>query len=262
MLWEITGTPHRILGSFHLLPEKAVLPDWVTASYQGIGRFVFESDYRDESHKNIGLDTSGAHLNIPGAAEAYSRASALMISLGYANPFDGFRPWRAAFYVINCLITSAGIFSVKGVDSLLWARADSEHLLVDFLESPGRSLELLDLSCENAECGLPFFEEAISQAQSGAALTEFNNILQAWFAGDLWELTLVYSDALAKFPFIYEPLIRQRNREWALVAQRMISEKTPTLFVVGALHTVGPGSFLEELNVRDIQTRNISGVGI
>jgi len=153
-----------------------------------------------------------------------------------------------------------GMVHAKGVDSLLWAKADSEHLLVDFLESPGRSLELLDLSCKNAMGGLHFFEKTITDAQSGAALTEFNNILRAWAAGDLQKLTLIYDKVLAEFPYVYEPLIRQRNREWPLVAQRMIADKVATLFVVGALHTVGPGNLLEELGKFGIQTNNISGI--
>src|SRR5260370_7604903 len=100
MLWKIDNTPHRVLGSVHVLSENAVLPTWAADCHHGMKRFVFESDFRDASAAAIGIDRSGAHLAFPGAADLYARASAFLASLGSVEPFNGLRPWLPPFYLV------------------------------------------------------------------------------------------------------------------------------------------------------------------
>ena len=71
MLWKIENTPHQVLGSVHALPKDAALPIWAAQSHRGIERFVFEADHRDPSIAAVGVDTAGAHLSFPGAADMH-----------------------------------------------------------------------------------------------------------------------------------------------------------------------------------------------
>lgn len=258
MLWKIDDTPHRVLGSVHVLPEAAALPLWAAESHRGIERFVFESDYRDPSIGAVGVDTSGAHLAFPGAAALYARAAAFLTSSGIVDPFDGLRPWRAAFYMVARLLPAAGLFHEHGMDNRLRLHADREQLRAMFLESPTRSFDLLNSSCKEAMGGLRFFEHTLTHAQSGAGLAELQRIIRAWFTSDLPTLTAVHCEKRAEFPEVFEPLITQRNREWVAVASPMISEQTPTLFVVGSLHTVGPDSFIEQLGSGGFRLTKVS----
>ena len=80
MLWEIADTPHRLLGSVHVLPADTAFPNWVAESYEGIERFVFESG--GEGVRNeIGIDLTRAHLKLAGASEVYQSAKTLLASI-------------------------------------------------------------------------------------------------------------------------------------------------------------------------------------
>jgi uncharacterized protein YbaP (TraB family) len=247
MLWKIVDTPHWLLGSVHVLPMDITIPKWASSSYEGIERFVFEADYRDPSIGTVGLDKNGSHLKLPGAANLYNRASTLLADAGRTEPFDGLRPWRAAFHVISCLLPLSGFYHECGMDNLLRTRAEKDGLKIEFLETPTRAFDLLDLSCEQAVSGLAFFEHSIANIESGSGLAELRRIIKDWFASDLVDFTAITNEKRAQFPFIFEPLITQRNREWVPVAQKLISDNKPTLFVVGSLHTVGEGSFIDNL---------------
>src|SRR5260370_28867565 len=157
MLWKIDNTPHRVLGSVHVLSENAVLPTWAADCHHGMKRFVFESDFRDASAGAIGIDRSGANLDFPGAADLYARAAAFLASLGSVEPFDGLRPWRAAFYLVLRLLPHAGLSHAHGMDNRLRLHADREQYATAFLESPTRAFDLLDSSCNKAMAGLRFF---------------------------------------------------------------------------------------------------------
>jgi|ERR1035437_1321696 uncharacterized protein YbaP (TraB family) len=258
MLWKIDNTPHRVLGSVHVLPEDAVLPRWAAESHIGMERFVFESDFRDPSAASVGVDTSGAHLAMPGAAELYARAAAFLAANSVVDPFDGLRPWRAAFYMVARLLPAAGLSHEHGMDNRLRLHADREQLPARFLESPTRAFDLLDSSCKEAMGGLRFFEHALTHAISGSGLAELQRIIRAWFASDLPALTVIYREKLAEFPELFGPLITQRNREWIDTARPMIADRTTTLFVVSALHTVGPDSFIERLESEGFSLTKIS----
>lgn len=247
MLWEIVGTPHRLLASMHALPEKVVLPDWVAASHEGTKRFVFELDHRNPLSQTGGIDHSGAHLKLPGISEVYVRAKVLLGSVGSNEPFEACRPWKAAFYVLARFLPQFGVSHDYGVDNRFRKLADEQRMSVDFLESPSHSAELIDNSCNKANGGLKFLEHILAIVQSGEAERELQRLSRAWFAGDMADLAAYLNEELIKFPFMYEPIITLRNRDWVNTATRLILDSLPTLFIVGALHTVGTGSFIEQL---------------
>ena len=247
MLWKIADTPHRLLGSVHILPPRFAVPDWATASYDGVRRIVFEADHRDPTIGAVGFDPTGTHLDNPGVSAAYELAADLAASVGRTEPFDGLRPWRAAFHLVSCLLPTLGLYHEHGMDNQLRIHADTHGLEIAFLEVPTRAFDLLDSSCEHAVGGLAFLEHVISTALSGAARAELLRIIRAWLGSDQGDFTVLHAEKVAQFPFMFDPLITQRNREWLSIAQHFLSTDTPTLIVVGSLHTVGPGSFIEQL---------------
>ena len=95
--------------------------------------------------------------------------------------------------------------------------------------------------------GLSFFEQTVDDIISGKSWIELRRIMLAWISSDLADFTAIRNEHLAEFPYMFSPLITQRNREWVSVSKKLIADNTPTLFIVGCLHTVGPGSFVERL---------------
>lgn len=248
MLWKIENTPHKVIGSVHVLPVSAKLPSWAHESYDGVQRFVFESDFRDPAADSVGRDDTGGCWEPERHSAAYRAAANLMAQAGDTNDFDGLKPWRAAFHVVRHMMTRWGLQHTDGLDNLLRTRACNNGYQTDFLESPTRAFDLLDSSCDAAMGGIAFLERVVRDTASGQTLRDLERIMRAWVTSDVGDLELVQAEKLAEVPFMFHPLITQRNREWLPVAAEMIRSDTPTLFVVGSLHTVGSGSFIDGIN--------------
>jgi uncharacterized protein YbaP (TraB family) len=253
MLWRITDSPHWLLGSIHILPDEVSLPTWFPCDLQGVERVVFESDYRDPAVHQIGLDYDAAHLEWPGVADAYRRSGVLLATYGIKDPFDALRPWRAAFYILGRLMPFFGVSHERGADNRLRTMAEATGVAIDYLESPTRAFELLDVSCSTVAGGLPFLEWVLNGVASGESTAELHRITHAWLESDLDDLAALHGEKLKQTPFMFVPLIQQRNQEWAQTAKKLVADPRPTLFVVGALHTVGSGSFIDSLAARGIE---------
>jgi len=257
MLWEIVDSPHRLLGSAHALPEGTVFPKWVTESHEGIERFIFESG-GPGSRKGIGDDRTLAHLKLSGVSEAYQSAKTLLESIGNYDSFDHFLPWKVAFYVVDRFLPILDLSRISGVDFQLSELAKSNRLATDFLESSTRSWELIDSSCKKTDGGLRFLEETIGDIKSGKSNLLARRLTRTWLISDLVDFHAILDETLTMCPSVFYPTIIQRNQEWGLVAKRLCADKSPTLFIVGALHTVGPDSFVEQMRANGLRLNFIA----
>lgn len=257
MLWYIEDTPHRILGSIHLLPPNKPFPSWVEVAYEGVGQIVFEHDVRNaQTTHHIGVDKSGAHLSIPGVKEMYRRAKQVLRSNGVGVDLSShFRPWRACQLIsVELIKRLSGVSSDKGIEVQLIDRATRDGTPITFLESPSRAYELLDAANRP---GQGPGRDAMSRVVFNPTLEiqKFVRTLSAWQNSDLSELTAYLRQETALDSVSLPMVIGQRNREWLPVALEIIRSEVPTLFVVGALHTVGPGSFVEVIEERHYKCR-------
>jgi uncharacterized protein YbaP (TraB family) len=257
MLWEIADTPHKLLGSSHVLPEEIAFPSWVAESYEGIERFVFESGGQGIK-KEIGVDLTRAHLKSSEISAAYQSARTLLASIGNDDPFDSLLPWRVTFHVVDRFLPILGVSPFFGVEYHLRLIAESNEIKIDFLEPSTRSSELIDLSCKEADGGLSFLKETVDGLRSGECRMEMLRLIKAWLASDLLDLNAIRDETLIKCPSVFYPVIAQRDREWCSVTKRMCSDKSPTLFVVGCLHTVGSDSFIKNLEANGLRLNFIA----
>lgn len=150
MLWEIVGTPHRLLGSMHVLPANVSIPDWYEASHKGIERFVFESDVRRPPARQFGVDTTAAHLKLYGALKIYRRAERLLTANGINKPIQVLVPWRAAMVISNLLIQKFGFSGEYGTDERLRHLADAQKISVDFLNQTRGHMNYMTIHAKNS----------------------------------------------------------------------------------------------------------------
>jgi uncharacterized protein YbaP (TraB family) len=258
MLWEFANTPHRLLGSIHILPDNSILPDWVEASHKGIRRFVFERDNGDMSDAAIGIDKTRAHLKFQGAPDIYLRAKKFLGSIGRNEPFEDHLPWSAAFHISVCVAVHLKQYHHNGVESRFRALAHSNKLSVEFLESPKRCFELIHSSYLNEQHGLAYLESVVTHAESGKLKSKMERIAPTWYASDLKGFTTIHNEGSIECPPFFNAVVTQRNREWANVAKRIAAESVPTLFVIGSIHTVGSGSFIENMENAGFEFKFIS----
>lgn len=252
MLWEIANTPHRLLGSAHVLSEEIVFPDWITKSHKGIKRFVFESG-GENINSEIGIDRTRSHLKLADVSEAYQKSKNLLATIENYDSFDDLVPWAVAFHIVARFLPHLGVSPVYGVDYQLRKLAQTNGLTIDFLESSNHSSELIDSSCKEANGGLSFLKQTVADFESGECCFVLRRIIKAWLYSDLGDFNAIRDEHLTNFPYLFNPIIMQRNREWATVAKRLCADKSPTLFIVGCLHTVGSGSFIEHLEANGLR---------
>ena len=101
-------------------------------------------------------------------------------------------------------------------------------------------------------------EQTLDGIQTGKSMIELRRINEAWLSSDLVGITAILNEHLIEAPYMFFPIITQRNREWVTVARRLCADKSPTLFVVGCLHTVGSGSFIEHLESNGLRLNFIA----
>jgi uncharacterized protein YbaP (TraB family) len=255
MLWKIEDTPHRILGSMHVLPKGMALPSWAERAYVGVERFVFEADHTDPSLQAVGRDEDGACWAPERAATAYKRAKRMLATAGWFEEFNGLKPWMAAFFIARRMLSRAGFVHENGIEAVLRAVAAADGFPVAYLECASRALDLVEASCESEMEGLSYFERVLERFSDGTALQKVQRMFEAWSKADMDGFSHVMEEEMHFYPSVYRPLFLQRNAEWAPVVAELGQSGRPTLFVVGAGHTVGPGSLIDQLQPLGLKCR-------
>jgi uncharacterized protein YbaP (TraB family) len=247
MLWQIDGTPHKILGSIHAVPEDKGLPPWVRSACDGVARFVFEGDWRDQTLGQIGIDVSGAHLRHPGALEVYSKASAILKEGGFFQPFDGCKPWKVPFILFHVHLGQFGFSRELGVESTLLKYAEEHSAEIGFLEPAGRPLELFDETAAAHYDGLSYLEWCVHEYETGEAKKVLERIYRDYSGRDLHSMSEFKAPRAARMPYVHEALFLRREEAWLERMRAYLKDESPTLIIVGCLHCVEPDSFITAL---------------
>ncbi len=213
MLWKIENTPHKILGSIHHLPIGQKLPKWFPQSLDEFDDVVFEADNAKASD--------------------------------YFDRHPGPKPWMEKLVFASAKCRELQL--AEGVEEILHSKAVRNRLTVGYLESASRPFELF----ESAYSSHPDeSREALRRLSSDPALvrSEYTRMLTCWLTADRDGFERFLEDQRTREPVTVGLLVTQRNQEWMKVATHMIMSSTPTLFVVGSLHVVGPDSFIDCIN--------------
>ena len=157
---------------------------------------------------------------------------------------DGYESWAAA------LVVSAAASS----DLLLSADDAPEAVLARRFEQAGKPV----LGLETIEGQLGLFDrlpepdqrdllvQSVREAHDAARL--YGELHEAWAGGDLARLESQFLTPLAQSPVLWRTLVDQRNRRWARLLDRDLSEGSGTAFVaVGAGHLLGEDSLQARL---------------
>ena len=130
----------------------------------------------------------------------------------------------------------------RGVDEYYFTRASEQGKSMGFLESSDTLLSFM--AQLNEESGDALIESSLEGIEHMDGMME--QAVNAWREGDLDGLyILLGADEMeSEYPGIYRNLIIDRNRQWYPKIQQAMTEGTPSLVLVGALHLGGPDSLL------------------
>lgn len=162
---------------------------------------------------------------------------------------DRMESWALALAIGNALSRGQGLSTDQGVEAVLTGRFQGADRPVAGLESARAQLDMFDTLPPRQQDAM--VQAAITGADEGAARTR--RLLAAWASGDVEALTAVADNAMAKTPFLIEPVIHARNRAWADALARRLERRGDVMVAVGVGHLVGDGSLLDELRSRGLR---------
>jgi uncharacterized protein YbaP (TraB family) len=253
ILWSLQGKTNKVylLGSIHLLKPTETLPAALDTAYADAEQLVMEIDMDDLDSAKMQQDILELAMQPPGQSlqqqlgpEAYKQVVSKVQPLG-VDPalLDRFKPWFAAFTVVELQMMKLGLASDSGVEWRLTRRAAEDHKPIRGLETPREQLEIMARLPDRQQ--REFLLYSVDDAERMSS--ELDEMLSAWRSGDAPKMAKLLQDGFDEYPDLYRPLTVERNRKWVPQIEQLLDDKDDYLVVVGALHLVGKDSVIDLL---------------
>lgn len=252
-LWKVSDADSAVwlFGSIHLLPADT---EWRTPEFEavlaGAERVYFETDLGPNAQPEIavltiqkGFVTDGRLLSdrIEPELLAKVREAAALYDVPMASLL-AMRPWLAASTLSVSALTQAGYDPNKGVDSVLQDEIPKDRQ--GFLETAAEQIDFLAGSDEASE--VQMLEGTLAEADRMVEMTE--EMKAAWLDGNPEILGDVFmAEAGGYGDAFIETLINQRNHNWVVKIETMLTGNEDALIVVGAGHLIGEKSLAKLL---------------
>ncbi|KAA0070884.1 TraB/GumN family protein [Rhodanobacter sp. T12-5] len=256
-LWMVkdADTTIYLFGTVHLLPNDT---DWrwpaLEKALADSGSLTIELTDDDPARMQAlvlqyGLDPAHPLSDKLSAAEnaTLTRAAQTAGVPGGASTLRMMRPWLAGLTLTVAPLLKAGLDPAHGVDKLLKAQMQAAGKPVNGLETSEQQIRFLaDLP---ADVELEFLRSTLRDADKGSG--ELTTLIDAWKRGDVATIAHIEDEDLARHaPALYQRLLVQRNRSWAVKIAAMLQRPGTVFIAVGAAHLAGPDSVQSQLESR------------
>ena len=254
-IWVVSDedTTLYLFGTVHLLPDDLVWQrEDMRQAFAKAGTLFFEVDTSSNGQieatvltTSLGLRRDGLRLSDRldnyqlNLMEAAVNNGDLTIAA-----LDAMQPWLAAEYLMFAAAQNAGLSADLSADEALKSRAAREGKNVIYLESLETQIR--------ASADLP---EIIQMNILTETLEQFNTLgLDATKIADQWSVggTDFLTDTLirpmkSRAPEVFNSLLRDRNRAWAVKLSRFMEDSGTGFVAVGTAHLLGEDSLLSDL---------------
>jgi hypothetical protein len=264
-VWRVTGdngAEITLLGSMHVLrPSDHPLPAAVDELIERAERIAMEIDLDDidaMTQQRVILQTAmlpqGTVLANVVDASVYRLVEQTAVDLGIQlELLERFEPWFLAVTLLDLGMRRFGFQAEHGLEQYVLAQAQRAGTEIVGLETLQFQLGIFDaLPPESQQAML---EQTL--AELAEAETALGDMVEAWRAGALENLSAELLDDFEQFPGLYETLVTERNRSWVPMLERMLGDGRRHLIVVGALHLVGRDNVIDLLRARGHDVRRV-----
>ncbi|APE28715.1 TraB/GumN family protein [Aurantiacibacter gangjinensis] len=276
-LWQLTDedTTIYMFGTIHVLPEgldwlqptvqtalessdqyvseidTSLIPDFDPASGQAPPPEIMEIAQMQMALAQL---TTGGTLRDLMNEEDRGEYEAAMASLGMpAQAFDGFEPWFAAMTMMQLYMMQSGLNPSDGVEMVLDGYVEGkDRAAFETVEQQMGFFDNLPI-----ESQLQFLDEgAEALVEEGAMTAMFQEMVDAWMAGNPDQLAAVVNDSMSD-PILYDVLLSQRNAEWANWIDDRMDQPGTVFIAVGAGHLGGENSVQDYLAERGLTVERV-----
>lgn len=233
MLYELSGTRLRIVGTLHLLPPEGALPAWLAEAYDWSEAVFVEHSPTDFLQQARQISAPLDKLVSP---EFWRLLNGLVGNTALPWSLADFQCGAAVVMALACRIQG-----IAGADQALhdWSRRDGK--IFGYVEQPAAVLEKLNGITE-AEWTAGIAAELARPESAAHQLRRFHD---AWLNSRVEALVASTREGLFSVDGIRSTLLTGRNRAWAAAFRE---PPMRSLMAVGAAHLVGEDNFLERLS--------------
>ena len=158
------------------------------------------------------------------------------------DQYQRFKPWMLAIVMVQMAYQELGLSPALGVDQQLINYAKTKGKQVVQLETFDMQLRLFnDLFEQNPNINYDdMLRDTLTELTQMSELP--NNMLAAWFDGDLDAFEKMYQQTLTQTKFdnaLEKALIIDRNQAWKTVLDPLLKEHS-VLVATGTMHYIGP----------------------
>lgn len=254
-VWKATRgeTTLYVGGSFHMLSDGDYpLPSGYDQAFAQADEIYFETDLNAAQDPGFQMQMmqvllleNGQTLDEILKPETYSTLETYMEDRGVpVEQFARFTPTGLSLTLTVVELRRMGMIPELGVDQAYYARAQSENKPTGALETPEEQLAYL------AGLGDGQADQLILSTleQLDALEQQMNAIKAAWLAGDMQTIDELGNRMMRQdFPGAYEALIVERNQNWMVDINEMLTDDDTEMVLVGTLHLAGPDGLLANM---------------
>lgn len=253
-VWKVSNGAHHLYigGTIHLLSaEDYPLPEVFDEAYQSADTLVFETDIQSMQQPNMQQKMqhmmsfqNGKTIQQVLSKDTYKMLQQHLSDRGIPiQSIEGYKPGFLAILLTVVELSKIGMVE-KGVDEYYSTLASKDGKKQDWFETPEFQIALLaDLGKGNEDQLIRY-----TLADLASIPDVMSELVNYWREGDMKKLSALSIDPLKQeYQDIYEDLIVNRNKQWVLSLETMLSNKDIELVLVGAMHLAGPDSVLVDL---------------
>lgn len=260
-LWRIADkdTTIYLFGTVHALPAGI---DWyrgaVAAAFRQSAELVSEIGEIDPAAMQRGvlryaLLPKGEKLSDKFTSEENARIDAALAKVGMKREMvEPLKPWFVAMTISVLALKNTGMTGGEGVESALTKLARQQNIPQSGLETAEFQLGQFDNLSPDVQ--KRYLLEVADKFDEGPALLAA--MVTQWKRGRADELARLMNQDQS-LPELAEPLLYQRNRNWAEWIKARMAKPGRVFIAVGAGHLAGEGSVQRELAARGIRVTRV-----
>jgi uncharacterized protein len=253
-LWKLKSEKNTvyILGSIHLLKKDAYpLAQTLERAFDDSQAVVLEiaPDAMTQERvqklflsKGLYGDKESLKGNVTEATYEFVRKRTEELGLDIER-FNRFKPWLLGLTLAVVKLQKLGLDPEYGIDKYFFDKAKKAGKEVISLETAEYQIDLFDGMSASLE------EELLLQTLRDLDVMEkeIDRIVAAWASRDTATLETTLLKSLREYPEVYNKLLKERNKNWLPIIERLIGQEKNYLVVVGVGHLIGADSLISLL---------------
>lgn len=211
MIWEFDNSNTCLIGSIHALKTgQNPYSNQIDYLYTNSNHLVFETDL-DGIPQYLFTYSDNKRLSDNISRKLFTKVQQRWEKFKFPDvELEKTKPWQVANKFVMKYLEKRGFLFSQGIDCSLLRRAKSDNKKITFLETADVSILCFDNMLPDEQ--EVYLSEVVENPDAG--IIYFNKFFNAWRESDIESLSFILQELLKKYPYLYQPLVIERNNLW------------------------------------------------